>query len=1812
MSDSDKKAPIDDFDWDSALSEWDKQPFSPEVAQSKRDAKDAPPPSGGANKPLYRPPMPTTDPAAAQLSAPPPVPKAPPKPAPPLPQLRRPVAPPPAIGRKGGGLGQLFSKPPESRKAEALDEIDVLLEEPMARKRFRAEEDDEGVVTSAVDVETAPGDLDDEPLRVPSADAHDVPEGAMFDPFSEPPPGREVPTVHPPPMIDSPRAQQTTAPAFDELPDEAVTGSHPVSAESPAPRRSSTPAPHIEANDGRDAVMSVTSEVEEAHDFEAPKLPSVAPATVGAIEGEQPAAAWLDEETIAGLRSRAVWLEDEARNVVDKLGSAKLLLAVSELRAIVGDLEEAARLAQEAKELAPHLPLAQRQVRGLAPRPVDGAQVVASLDEELGRVATPAAKVHATAFAAQTLSTMGDEDGAAKWYDQLAEIAPGDARGVLARAVRALVRGELTSAALRVGDAPELATLGVAVDAALRARGVDSHRGAGAETSAFDALRRARASLEKGDVAGAVDRLGELAATQPGEGNEPPLARGARWLGAALAAVRAPTRRRSVEMLDALAQVGDALAPRELAARGVELGDAEVVARATVRGDAFSPADRVALAALLGAVDERREHDLAVLASDGDDMALAAATLAAAGSPKGSPEQGVAYAEQTAGSPTSRSAVQVGRLLASGTDKLDAAADAVQGSAEALARALRLESARLGQRQDEIVAALAGWSESEDLKAHRALAAALVAERAGLPERAVASYAAAAEANPADEIAARLAAEPEGAGAIADALRRVADAGVLPDPEVNAARAALLRLEALLRATPEDAGAELAALGEIHKTAPSLPFAAFLAQRVARRQGDVEAVVHWLRERRQASTDPLERSLDAVREALLVADTDVSLATERLEEAHRARPEDVALRELLERVSPEPLDDRAAWREQRAAKATGEARDLLLIEAAYEHERSGVAAAALAAARTADADGQGSRLARIALERAELASGDAARLADELLGVARSASDVDARREAYERLADLDATARNDPGSALLWHRTILEESPAHKASLRYVEHALLTERRDDELEPIMATVARALDGAGGECSAHAEVGARLRMRAGDWEGTREYAEIGAKQTNPAIWALRLRNAHARAAGDDKTLLESTLALLERSTRPLEVATLSVRAAEAALRLGDGVQAEALLEKAAEADMGDVVVFKLLAAVRLQLGKHAAAAEAYESLARTAAADEHRVEAYYTAACLFADEVKDGARAIAAFEQAAAINVTYKDLFQRLSKVYAQNGARAELAALLERRIATVLDPDERVSLEVDRGRALAEAGDHDAAKEAYQAALAVQPDHVTALEAMGELCVTLKDYEGAEQVWVRLARLLATPEAQLAAYRRLADLYADHLANLSRAEVALREVLKRAPDDVQARERLVDVYKKQNDAPRALEVQQELLASAPDPATKRKRLVELSSIHEVASRDLRKAEQTLEAARREFPSDVGVLRALAEFYIRHKQTPAVNILLDRAAGDARRAFGAGRFSPALFETMVAVYELRGKQDAARVVGATLAAWNGEPTELKGAEGRAFDPRLDELLAPELMTPAARSLLARTGHGLDAATAADPKQLRATPLPASDATARLAASMAQLAGMQGLTVLVSPQLGRQCVSTGDKHPTLVVGDGTLQIPEPARVFLLVRAIKLMQVHGSAFARVPPNEVPILIGAWLRAFAPNYVPPGVPPGPLAEASRRLQGALPKNEPDLGLAALEVGGAIGPQLGHLGGAVLAWANHAALLAVGDPNVALDAIGLTQGPRGEAPPQGAERGAWISRTPEAKEIVAFSVSDAYTEARSRLGLK
>jgi hypothetical protein len=179
---------------------------------------------------------------------------------------------------------------------------------------------------------------------------------------------------------------------------------------------------------------------------------------------------------------------------------------------------------------------------------------------------------------------------------------------------------------------------------------------------------------------------------------------------------------------------------------------------------------------------------------------------------------------------------------------------------------------------------------------------------------------------------------------------------------------------------------------------------------------------------------------------------------------------------------------------------------------------------------------------------------------------------------------------------------------------------------------------------------------------------------------------------------------------------------------------------------------------------------------------------------------------------------------------------------------------------------------------------------------------------------------------------------------------------------------------------------------------------------------------------------------------------------------------------------------------------------------------------------------------------------------------------------------------------------------------------TLATDERIGAFLALRALKLVRAKASALGRTVPGELGVLVSAWLKCFNPDWQPQGINAAALTPAMGRIQTRLPRNPtPDVGVMALDVATAIGTRQATLGPAALAWANRVALLALGDPNAALDAIASAgspgavgvAGPPRSAPRDPKERAAWVARTPEARDLVAFGVTEAFAEARARLGL-
>jgi hypothetical protein len=105
--------------------------------------------------------------------------------------------------------------------------------------------------------------------------------------------------------------------------------------------------------------------------------------------------------------------------------------------------------------------------------------------------------------------------------------------------------------------------------------------------------------------------------------------------------------------------------------------------------------------------------------------------------------------------------------------------------------------------------------------------------------------------------------------------------------------------------------------------------------------------------------------------------------------------------------------------------------------------------------------------------------------------------------------------------------------------------------------------------------------------------------------------------------------------------------------------------------------------------------------------------------------------------------------------------------------------------------------------------------------------------------------------------------------------------------------------------------------------------------------------------------------------------------------------------------------------------------------------------------------------------------------------------------------------------------------------------------------------------------------------------------------------RLEPFLPTEiSPNLGMMALEAASALPSLRGRVQSLANAWLHRTALLGIGDPANALEAISWGHGLDTLSADADA-RGTFVADHDDARDLVIFTVSDNYLEARKKLQL-
>ncbi len=1471
----------------------------------------------------------------------------------------------------------------------------------------------------------------------------------------------------------------------------------------------------------------------------------------------------------------AALIESEARAQGSAQALARGLVVASELWALSGDWARAITCARDAFQAAPKLSIASLQLRALGCATGVAEDLATTLESEARLAASESARVHAALLLSDVLR-FGERDAArASRAAELAHrLAPSDVRALVARVVERLVAGETPALAQLPKDSPLRAS-------AQRVAELRGGREAAEPTPAL-LLNRVRGRLQAGDLTAAGRAL--ITAAESGVAQAPLLD-----AAAALLAHGPSGRQQAIHALQkrVLAQPTRA-AIRTLAARAVEQGDAAALSQALEAADpasgTFDLAERVVLSLLLGGELDLAELDLEVLA-DQSHPAFAAAFAPSAAAPASGTDQSLdAIVGSALVSPLRREELPLALERLADGDPLRAVLEGELGLATGNAQQTVLALGKLARTLDEPTLLAA---------------AALIHEGQGHVDSAADAYGQAFDAEPGSLWLARALAHTSRGTELAQVLATRARATNVPQ------RALFSLLAAALASSGDERDMYLERAREADPTEPLVPR---LGSLLSARSGDAERRIFWLGALRDASLGPGERALTTLREAMALAERDAATAGALVSELCERYKGDLPLAEYAEQLTGSDAAERAthrlAWEPQ-----TNEEAAWLLSEALWLASEAGDAKLAAQSAR-ALADKTGSALAIAAAELLERDAGELTRLTEPLLAATRDTEHPERQRFAFEKLAELDE-ARGDASSALLWQRAMLEVAPGHLPALRRLEHELLGAGRENEWRELAETIAGRLHGADG--AAYALFLGAEQLATGDYRSARKFFGPLAERSDAPLLALRSMQTFARA--DQDLALRETIerSLAERSDQPADAAAGLLRAAEAVGHAGKMAAAGALVQQALAQRPSDLVALWLSAELAARDPDTARAAAIHERLAEALGVSAHRTSAWLEAGRLRL-RAGDGERAAAAFSNALAETPADEDAFRELRELREAEGDAAALAELLEARLVHARSSRERIDLERARSAAYETIGDTGRRREALESLLELTPEADDVLSAHAEVCTELEDFDAARSSWEKLLVSSKDGTLRLRAESSLGALLQDHLGDLRGAASAYESVLRQTPEDLEIGARLVRAYAKLGDAERSTLLQTRMIQLAQSPEEKRDGALLLAQLYDHVARDPKRAAATLDRTRKAWPLDPAVLAATARFMDRQGDRGARRILVDRTGKDAWRKLEEGRIDPALLELLATVAELQGREDQAQVTRAARSAFLGEPASVEGGQIAALDARLDELLAPSGMSGPLRSLLRKTGPALDAAFPVDLRGINAKPLAAGELAAHIT-ELSRRAGLGAVEVFVAQALGARCLPVSTATPSapqrLVVGPDLESLETEARDFLLFRALKLQQAGVGAFARSRAEDTWPMLAALLNLFAPNWRPGDVDVQKAGLARKQIErgfGATGYDD-DVPVLVLEAIGGAGGQLSHLGEAGRLLANRAALLAVGTPDAALAAFSaLSDKPLAESGPS---RWRWIGAHVEARELLLFSATDAYADARSRLGI-
>lgn len=908
----------------------------------------------------------------------------------------------------------------------------------------------------------------------------------------------------------------------------------------------------------------------------------------------------------------------------------------------------------------------------------------------------------------------------------------------------------------------------------------------------------------------------------------------------------------------------------------------------------------------------------------------------------------------------------------------------------------------------------------------------------------------------------------------------------------------------------------------------------------AARRNDVADIAATLEERASLLGETGEAAALRLRAAQLYLDAgDAVRATGLLRGVERALPGVAAISDLLNAARrragdasgpvriPKPGTGPASPDEfarvvrdgDEAAERNDGAEALALYQAALEM-RPGDPLAIVPMVRTATQLREPEPLAALALAQ---------------LRAAEAAGDGPAKAEAYEMLANIDRELRGDTGSAQVALESALAADPTrvdlmHRLEREYTVTDQLGEllrlrRAEVEQIPTELTSDRA-------AMLMDTVWLAERDQRPDDELTELYRQTVAADPKRRLALLFLESIVRRAgASEELASLEEKIAeYFEGDSR--SQAAFYTRAGETLTELGQIDRAVQKFGKADEVLPGHVpaLVGWRQAALKGQLWVDVAEAATRE--ASVVGDASTRAALHHFAGVALMDKALIGDKAMASFKRALDADPGHRDSFLRLRILLEEDANHDELAVLLAKRVEH--EPPGREKVEIHR--ALADLlrnfiNDRDGAKQHYREILAADPNDLRAHAAIADIAWEQGNWQEAADALIARARLERDSEVLKTLCFRLGLIYADRLVDVPMALKAFQRALTYQPDDEATLVRLADLATQAGEWKLALGACERLVKNEQDPEKRALHLHRVSRIFKQGFGDMKRAERALNLALDAAPTSDEALSELVRFYREAGDMTSVRVHLNRVAGTMRVRAANDPMDGVAYRVISRAMAARaavgvdGSLPIARAAAelAQLLGAAGDPERLLLESPPHVDlapllrPDLDDVLFPRTVQTELRQIFTLLGDRLAKHVGIDLRAYgvgRGDRLRARDSSvASHAQDVATGLGFGEIDVYVSAKQPYAMVAEPTSPTSLVIGQAIAQLDSRSIRFAAGSALKLAQTHLAIAARLPAEDLGVLVVALLRLFQGDFPNGGLEETAIAAQMQKLKRLIP---------------------------------------------------------------------------------------------------